>query len=158
MGDMADMALDNALRDEMYADEYVSGGMSSEEAMDHGFLDATGTEAPELGWFWDRQQIPTPENLDHELEVNILRLESNWEVPTRICADEPAKVAKPRSHRFNAEDPYKITRASVPKCNICGERMTPRMGKFGKFYFCGNYCPEQKPVSDNYWQSLGSEE
>ena len=41
---------------------------------------------------------------------------------------------------------------SNPTCNCCGNQMQSRMGKYGKFYFCG--CPSQSTVSDQYWQSV----
>lgn len=39
-----------------------------------------------------------------------------------------------------------------PTCNCCSNQMQPRMGRYGKFYFCE--CDTQKAVSDKYWQSI----
>jgi len=41
-----------------------------------------------------------------------------------------------------------------PTCNICLKEMSAKNGRFGKFYFCSNQCPEQPTVSDKYWQDF----
>ena len=41
-----------------------------------------------------------------------------------------------------------------PVCNCCGTPMTPRMGRFGKFYFCNNGCEYQPTISDKAWRAI----
>lgn len=48
---------------------------------------------------------------------------------------------------------YAQTREN-PTCNICEKEMLSRHGKYGKFYYCKNYCKGQPTVSDSYWQKF----
>lgn len=148
MADMAEMALDNAMLDEMYLDDYCHGDMSMEEAYDHGFIDVTGTETKGVQQGWDRVIIGGRDTIDKELELAVCHLESTEEF---MYQGELVEVTTSYVLNQQAIDNLK---KELPTCNYCAESMTAREGKFGKFYFCGNYCKGQKTVGDAYWQSV----
>ncbi len=159
MGEMADMALDCAFEEEADADEYVQGDMSMEDAYEHGFLDSTGAEV-NMEDAWERSPIPTPEALDQQLQVAELQLQvtsqssSSMSVSKAIRIYEAIRICKEAGLtviNINKEAVKNLNK-ECPTCNCCGEEMTTRIGKFGKFYFCT--CPDQVTVSDKYWQSI----
>jgi hypothetical protein len=143
MGDMAEMALDRAFTEEYQLDEYVQGNYSMEEAFEHGFLDASGMEQEGVQAGWDRATIG-PDEIENELKHAIKDFDLATQQLSATYA--PKKV-------LNTEAVANLNK-DCPTCNCCRESMTPRKGKFGKFYFCDNACKDQSTVSDKYWQSV----
>lgn len=129
MGEMAQDALDYAFVTEELLDDYVSGDMPLQEAFEHGFLDPLGRETEGVQNGWDRAVIGTPEQLNNQLSHALKDL---------TIATTPKKQ-KPKL---------------FPVCNCCNKEMTPRNGKYGKFYFCQNRCKNQKCVSETYWKTV----
>lgn len=137
MGEMADMALDDTAVFESLVDDYVSGDMSMHEAFEHGILNVDGTELPHVQAAYDRAPI----SLEY-VQKNLVLVERGFtvgELRSIISSQARSLAATVKLH---------------PTCNYCGGEMSPRMGKFGKFYYCSNRCPGQKAVSDAYWQSV----
>lgn len=132
MGDMADFALEECAIFESLADDYVSGNMSLHEAYDHGFIDEHGVENPGLAGAHARSFIPTEEALNNALSHSLKDLQ--------LASSHSPTVVKQKKE--------------FPTCNCCKTSMSPRQGKYGKFYFCPNHCEGQKCVSDKYWQTV----
>ena len=158
MGEMADMALDRAYHEESLADEYVCGGMSMEDAYEHGFLDPTGTEIG-MDEFWTRNPIPTQESLAHQLEVAELQLQvasksGSAQVRSMTALDAAIRLVQAAGYTVLNKAATKNLTKESPTCNVCGEDMLARTGQYGKFYYCKNSCAAQKCVSDSYWQSI----
>lgn len=143
MGDMADMFLDSCMQHEAEWDDYFNGHMSDEAAMDAGILDSTGTvtNSAQFERVINRNPIPTVDNLNQELKLATAQLGST----RSVSVSRDIRQTLNQAAIDNLSKPH-------PTCNWCGEQMDVRNGKFGKFYFCT--CPEQKTVSDKYWQSV----
>lgn len=143
MGMHAQDCLDMAIDHEAEWDDYFAGNMSDFEAYEKGILDSQGyADVAQLNRVIDRNEIGTRESLDRQLrdaqkDLMIGDLISNNYGNKRSVLNQAAiaNLKKPR-----------------PTCNICGEMMKPRDGKYGKFYFCT--CPDQCTVSDKYWQKV----
>lgn len=60
--------------------------------------------------------------------------------PSTYCSSRPVDV------------PITPVDLPPPTCNCCDTPMTPRMGRFGKFYFCNNGCESQPTISDKAWK------
>lgn len=148
MGDGADLAIEYAFATEELADDYAFGNMSMEDAYDHGLIDELGCEYPGLRDGF-RGEIMSNETVDREL----LSVEKNLE----ISAQRSRSTYGDKRSVLNKAAKENLKKL-VPTCNICGTDMRDRTGKFGKFYYCPNHCPEQKTVSDKYWQSIRKEE
>lgn len=73
MGDMAAVALAEALEMEHLRDEYVQGQVTAQEAYDLGITDSYGTEQEGVEAAWDRSSIGTCEELDREID-HLLRI------------------------------------------------------------------------------------
>lgn len=170
MGDMADFALADVAEMENLRDEYHSGRMSGLDAFDYGFVGPNGAEEALVGNLHDYNNgkfgldayeqiskygamLTKPESVQninrYEAELTTLKGTQN------ISKYENSKTYLTSNVNDEAID---IGRTSeLPKCNMCREDMTPRAGKFGKFYFCRNVCEGQKTVSDKYWQNFKAE-
>lgn len=144
MGEMADMALDRAWHEEEQLDQYCSGEMSLEDAYAYGLIDETGTEQEGVQAGWDRYELPTVDNLANAL--NHAEKDLDLSICSKVCINKT---------QLNQQAIINLSKKN-PTCNVCNEEMTARIGKFGKFYYCMNQCPEQKCVSDKYWQSVRS--
>ena len=144
MGDMADFALEDVAAEEHARDEYVNGDMSMQEAFERGFLDPMGVEQEGIQDAWDRSEILTARGIDKELE--------RWTDKLTIATHTPesTKLATRQLDEIAIES----LKNDCPTCNWCRTLMTPRSGRYGKFYFCSNGCEKQKTVSDKYWQSV----
>ncbi|AUR87550.1 hypothetical protein NVP1101O_139 [Vibrio phage 1.101.O._10N.261.45.C6] len=180
MGDMADYFLSQIIDEEGARDDYVSGFMSQEEAFERGFIDHQGCMDKGLEDAWERSGIPSWNNVQNELKFAISDLDKstyeNFNTEpymekyrngdyVRKCSDEEIisvvealgckvlSIDDKKAVILNKEATENLN-YEVPTCNFCREFMTPREGRYGKFYFCGNYCEEQKNVSDTYWQSV----
>ena len=71
----------------------------------------------------------------------------------RVSRKKAAKTLNTNGERKWGNEKLNVTlRREFPTCNICEASMTPREGRFGKFYFC--HCEDQPTVSDKYWQSV----
>lgn len=145
--DCVNMSIDH----EAEWDEYFAGGISDEEAYEKGILDSQGyADAAQLNRVIDRNEIGNYESLDRQLrdaqkDLMLSDLGSN-----NYGDKRSNKYGNKRSVLNQAAiDNLKKPR---PTCNVCGEMMKPRDGKYGKFYFCS--CPDQCTVSDKYWQSV----
>lgn len=125
MGDMAEMSLCFAEDTEILADQYVNGGMSLEEAYEHGLIDEHGVEDEGLSAAWARNKILNLEGIAPAIQEEV-----------RVLNRDPP---------VNRE---------YPTCNCCRSSMKPREGRYGKFYFCPKGCESQKCVSDAYWQLI----
>lgn len=144
MADMADFALDYAIETEHLADDYANGAMSEQEAYEHGLIDESGYFTQDMH-FDSRVEVNDLESLNFKLaltsrELSLLTNISSSNQP-KLNAKAIANLSKPN-----------------PTCNICEEQMQPRLGKYGKFYFCNNYCEGQSTISDTYWQSIRRKE
>ena len=138
MGMHADDTVYATIDMEALRDEYVNGDISSEDAFDLGFLDASGMEQEGMEAAWDRSLIGTPSDLSHELRHALADLEVTNRAPVVLRG-------------LNLEAKRNLLRPR-PTCNICGRMMDSREGKYGKFYYCN--CKDQGTVSDKYWQSV----
>lgn len=141
MGDMSLMAQIEAIDEEGRCDEFVAGHMSQEDAYDYGLLDENGAETAGIQAAWERSAIPTEDNLHLELSA----------AEMGIILNNRMEAAK--SSGLNKKALQNLLKES-PTCNICDNSMEPRVGVFGKFYFCGGGCEGQRTVSDKYWQSV----
>ena len=142
MGDMADYFLEQVIEEESQRDNYVSGFMCMEDAYERGYIDETGSETRGMQEAWDRAGIGDRESIDRDLmiaEADLNRASYQYHTP-----------AAPRAQLNQAA--IRNLRNDRPTCNVCRNLMQPREGRFGKFYFCS--CPDQKTVSDSYWQSV----
>lgn len=145
MGDMADMALDEVAAQQGLMYDFVSGGMSKQEAFEHGFVDATGGVNDRMGY--DEACDEHAENLglvnreDRGLEY-LLPERDTWHASAGGAGIELTEIAKRNLFKES------------PTCNVCQKEMNSRDGKFGKFYYCSNQCADQGTVSDKYWQSV----
>lgn len=143
MGDGSELSINYAFATEELADEYVSGEMSLVDAYNNGLIDETGYEYPGLRDGY-RGEIWAAESVDREIES----AEKDLSISTYRCSKYGNKQnILNQAAKANLKN-------SVPTCNCCGTSMESRTGKFGKFYYCPNSCPEQKTVSDKYWQSV----
>ncbi|AUR88187.1 hypothetical protein NVP1110O_59 [Vibrio phage 1.110.O._10N.261.52.C1] len=146
MGEMADLSIDYALETEEQAYNYLSGGSTIYDAYDQGLIDEGGGATQDMSHISDRvwNDLTDADNqLSHAVKDLSISSQTSSTLIKRSKHDALNKAAianlyKPR-----------------PTCNWCGEMMEGRDGKFGKFYFCT--CPEQKTVSDKYWQSMRRE-
>ena len=138
MGMHAGDAVYSSIDMEALRDDYVNGGISSGDAFDLGFLDASGMEQEGMEAAWDRSLICTPSELSHELRHALSDLESTDRAPVVLRG-------------LNLEAKRNLLRPR-PTCNICRKMMDSREGKYGKFYYC--HCKDQSTVSDKYWQSV----
>ena len=141
MGDMADMFLSQVCEYESMRDDYVSGGMSLQDAYGNRFIDEMGCEPISMQEAWDRASIGSSNSLDNELEVGTAKFD---------LASSIQKEVLPSFNKSAKNNLYK----QCPTCNHCQEEMSTQFGKFGKFYYCGNRCKGQSTVSDKYWQSV----
>lgn len=145
MGEMADMALDDVATQQGLMYDFVSGGMSKQEAFEHGFVDAAGGINDRMGY--DEACKEHAENLGlvgrDDRAIEGLPPERSVCRPTTSGAgDELTEIAKRNLFKES------------PTCNVCQKEMSSREGKFGKFYYCSNQCDGQGTVSDKYWQSV----
>jgi len=167
MGEMADMALDDLSTMEGLRDDYVNGYMDQNEAFDNGFIDSYGTEQEGIQAAWDRNPIPTEENLDNALfraEAGMDRAmyekdrSQSEDLGQTSVKDKIAWLQNERRKIILAEELNEVALENLkkerPTCNMCYQMMQKRTGKFGDFYFCGNSCENQPTVSDKYWQSV----
>jgi hypothetical protein len=143
MGQHADDARHMAIDEEGHRDDYVAGHMSLDEAFERDFIRSDGSESEGITAAWDRAELLNYEgtcaalkDAEKDLEIATLRSQS----------------AQPSGHPFLNQAAVVNLQKSVPTCNTCSNPMTPRNGKFGKFYFCP--CPDQVTVSDAYWQQV----
>lgn len=141
MGDMADMALDDVFIMEGLRDEYVEGNVSLQEAYEHGFVDQMGVEQEGIQEAFDRASIGSIDSLNNELSHTI----KDFELLNKSPIQKSVRLNKQAIANLEKEN---------PTCNICANEMSPRSGRYGKFYFCPNYCEGQSTVSDNYWQTI----
>lgn len=149
MGDMADMANERCEMDEMIRDEYLDGGMSAQDAYDHGLLDETGRFMFNID---DADvQIHTAADIGRELWMAEATLSGHAPTARRPVVGQSSaqRNVKPEHAHLNDAAIANLKNA-VPTCNCCLNLMKPREGKFGKFYYCR--CPNQPTVSDSYWQ------
>jgi len=138
MGDMADFELESVAGMENLRDDYVSGGMSMQEAYDNGFIDEMGIEQAGIQEAWDRSQIPTVDNINNQLSHAVKDFE---------LATLRKSVANPNMQHIPS-----VKNPGTPTCNVCHKNMRPRDGEYGKFYYCN--CVGQSCVSDKYWQKI----
>ena len=161
MGMHAQDAYLMALDEEFLRDDYATGNMSMEEAFERGFLDASGAEQEGIQEAYARMEIPTPEYLDNQLlhaekdlALSMLMAKRDKLVAKRTGTTEfYSKGEVPQYAILNQEAIDNLAK-DTPTCNICRESMQPRVGRYGKFYYCANACKGQKCVSDKYWQSV----
>ena len=164
---MADMALESVGIMEGLRDDYVTGEMSQEEAFEYGFIDSYGTEQEGIQAAWDRDFIPTEENLNNALfraEAGMDRatyeiyLSQSEDLGQTTIKDKIAWLQQERRKIILAEELNEAALENLkkerPTCNICYQMMQKRTGRFGDFYFCDTGCKDQPTVSDKYWQSV----
>lgn len=149
MGEMADMALDDIAEWENVCDDYVAGNMSREDAYDLGIFDEVGDESMHLHAAYARAGAMDEEGLNQALYVAELEFDNASMRQTQIQIQQSNNTGK-YAHLNKAA--IANLRKEVPTCNFCVNPMKPRNGSFGKFYYC--LCPEQRTVSDTYWQSI----
>jgi len=142
MGEMADMALGYALETEEQAYDYLSGSMSLLDAYENGIIDELGYATQDMSHIADRHWDDITDT-DNQLKHSLKDLE--------LASHSNVRGAQAKKNAINAAAKNNLFKPR-PTCNWCGEMMTPRNGKYGKFYFCD--CPEQGTVSDKYWQSV----
>lgn len=159
--DFVNMCIDH----EAFCHDYLDGNVSCEEAFEAGIIDSMGAISdPALAKAIEDSFIPTVENLENALS----HAEKDLTIATMSGEDD---VQLQPLHEFLEEHGIEIIDTpkgkfylnkaasdnlynEFPTCNICREYMYPQTGKFGKFYYCKNYCKGQKTVSDKYWQSV----
>jgi hypothetical protein len=146
MGDMADYARESDEEAEHQMDRYVNGCMDNEEAYDRGILDERGIEQEGVQEAWDRSLIGTLEELNSAIEFQVMNMQ---------ISSHPSEgfTEGTLTQHLNKKAIDNLTKER-PTCNICEEMMSEQTGKYGKFYYCNNYCDGQKTVSDKYWQSV----
>lgn len=146
---MADMMLDDVAIFESLVDDYVLGDMGVSDAYEHGILSTEG-ELPHVQDAYDRINL-----LEFPLDGDIVN--ETWVLSeanvhtSKIVGNH--NVAQPQREYLNDEAIANLHK-EVPTCNVCGTAMTPRNGRYGKFYFCHKQCVGQSCVSDKYWQSV----
>jgi hypothetical protein len=126
MSEMADMTNEVHENEEFLLDDYFCGSMSDQDAYEIGIIDEHGAIS------------------QSDLE-RASRRNNNFTMPSIDQEIHSADIALNAAARANIKK-------DAPTCNYCDKQMQPRVGKYGKFYFCS--CPEQVTVSDKYWQSL----
>jgi len=138
MGEMSDYELQDIVIAEQRRDDYIARYMTSQDAYDNGFIDEMGVEQLGIKETWDRSSIPTLENLNNELTINIQKLNCNNIEKTIFLNKEATENLK----------------KDMPTCNICRTEMSKETGRYGVFYYCINSCDGQKAVSAKYWNSI----
>ena len=98
---------------------------------------------------------------EHEFESYYRKQQSyKQKEQSRYTANQPTNVTsssqQPRNQypRYSTDEPKPTSELSPPTCNCCSTPMTPRIGRFGKFYFCNNGCESQPTISDKAWRSI----
>ena len=130
-------ALEAILEMELERDLYAQGHISQQDAYDKGFIDELGIEQEGIQDAYNRSGGFTLESVNNELSHAIKDFDL-------ACSH----LNQSSLNKAATENLYK----EVPTCNVCAKSMQAREGSYGKFYFCK--CPEQKTVSDKYWQSV----
>ena len=113
-------------------------------------------------WYPDYDDRDTPDDNDvafiaererRELSPHITALPSHCN-PGSYYVLSTSNNCSPSTHRSSrpVNTPTTPVDLPPPTCNCCDAPMTPRMGRFGKFYFCNNGCESQPTISDKAWR------
>ena len=148
MGDHSQDAIWSALQYEQDAEDFLDGEMDYDEAMDHGFIGPGSEHNDALFKVADSRGPMSLDTINSELAFYEAGLGNPDSIRQRIL---PVEVVNSNLPHIRAEVSIK-QKAEFPTCNCCKQSMKPRMGKYGKFYYCE--CPDQKCVSDEYWQKV----
>lgn len=176
MADMADYALSQVEVMEDLRYRFHNEDMSTEEAVDVGFLEGNGM-SPSAGDPDDYCEGPmTSEAVDRSIEHLALQLDAaqlserkrmmeaiyertqdstTRELIDRYRAEAEARLERAKSKRKRAPD--ERTSRIVPKCEDCDADMAKRLGRYGEFYYCGSSdCGTTKTISVANWNDAVS--
>lgn len=82
-------------------------------------------------------------------EMNEFEFEAYYNKQQAYNQQKPSQNVTPTIKQSKPATPQELP---PPVCNSCNTPMTPRMGRFGKFYFCNNGCESQPTISDKAWR------